>query len=51
MRRYTVVQLTAELTQLITDRYPLLEVEAEISQLSVPASGQVLDATCALSRH
>ena len=39
MRRYTVVQLTEELTQVIGDRYPLLEVEAEVSQLSVPASG------------
>lgn len=39
MRRYTVIQLTAELTQLIGDRYPAIEVEGEVSQLSVPASG------------
>jgi exodeoxyribonuclease VII large subunit len=39
VRRYTVVQITAELGQLIGDRYPQIEVEGEISALSVPASG------------
>jgi exodeoxyribonuclease VII large subunit len=39
VRRFTVRQLTQELTQLITDRYPSLEVEGEVSQLAVPGSG------------
>ncbi len=39
MRRFTVRQLTAELTTLIVERYPAIEVEGEITQLSVPASG------------
>jgi exodeoxyribonuclease VII large subunit len=39
MRRYSVKQLTEELHQLLAARYPLLEVEGEISQLATPSSG------------
>lgn len=39
MRRYTVTQLTHELDRLIAARYPLLEVEGEIFNLTTPASG------------
>lgn len=39
MRRYTVQSLTAELQQLVSTRYPQIEVEGEVSQVAVPASG------------
>ena len=39
MRRYTVRQLCAELNAVLSERYPLLEVEGEVTGVSVPASG------------
>jgi exodeoxyribonuclease VII large subunit len=39
MRRYTVRQLCAEVNAVLTERYPLLEVEGEVTGRSVPASG------------
>lgn len=39
MRRYTVKQINEELHQLLAARYPLLEIEGEISQLATPSSG------------
>ncbi len=39
MRRYTVRQLTDELTALLQGRYPALEVEGEITQVATPGSG------------
>ncbi len=39
MRVLTVSELTAELAKLLGDRYPAIEVEGEVSQLAIPASG------------
>ncbi|MCB9665667.1 MAG: exodeoxyribonuclease VII large subunit [Alphaproteobacteria bacterium] len=39
MRRVTVRQLTQELTTLLSARYPALEVEGEVSNLTVAGSG------------
>ncbi len=39
MRRYTVKRLTDELDRLLASRYPSIEVEAEVGQLSTPSSG------------
>lgn len=39
MRRYTVRQLCAEVNGVLSERYPLLEVEGEVTGRSVPASG------------
>lgn len=39
MRRYTVRQLTGEIERVVAARWPSIEVEAEVGQLGVPASG------------
>jgi exonuclease VII large subunit len=39
VRVLTVSELTAELAKLLGDRYPAIEVEGEVSQLAIPASG------------
>lgn len=39
VRRYTVRQLSAELERVIAARWPSLEVEAEVGQVGLPASG------------
>lgn len=39
MRRYTVRQLTDEISALLAGRYPAVEVEGEITQVTTPGSG------------
>jgi exodeoxyribonuclease VII large subunit len=39
MRRYSVSALTRELHDLLAARYPVIEVEGEVSNLAVPGSG------------
>lgn len=39
MRRYTVTEIDAELDRLLKGRYPVIEVEGEVSQVAVPGSG------------
>lgn len=39
MTRYTVQSLNEELSELLAKRYPRIEVEGEVAQLSVPGSG------------
>jgi len=39
MRRYSVSQLHREIGDLVDSRYPSIEVEGEVAQISVPGSG------------
>jgi exodeoxyribonuclease VII large subunit len=39
VRRYTVRQLTGEIERVVAARWPSIEVEAEVGQIGVPASG------------